>query len=295
MNRKIQNALFPTPPDERDIKFSAIHTPINLNEIAGKNFDVFKPTIKDQGNTLKCTAYSSSYLLEAHEGDKISEDYIWKNVCRELNDKDPQGTDLRTIAKVVQKYGAIYKKDEPEWVKTASEEEKNDWTKWDASLDEKAKEHAQKTYFWITQDSYPSLGDAIRAALWQYRDKNNLILTGAMWRNSWTSVSKGVIQETFIPEESTSGHAFALSGQIIIGGKPYIKNPESLGTDDGDNGYYYFPVNVLSRELAFGALMFTDMPPEKAKDMQEKGITLQDNWLIDLAKRIKFFVLEIFY
>jgi hypothetical protein len=158
--------LKPLSPDNRDLRYGAIHPAVDLKEIEGIDFDVFEPLrIKDQGPTDKCGGYGSTYMLEAHEGVEMNPDWQFAKIKQIEGDPNSWGADLRSIFKAMTKFGGL-------------EEEKaqiylngfkgividlRDYKNWAPELDDEAAAHKQQSYFFIYRDSYRDFFDALRA------------------------------------------------------------------------------------------------------------------------------------
>lgn len=108
--------------------------------------------------------------------------------------------------------------------------------------------------------------DQIRLVLWINRFEKRSILTGAMWHNSWTYTSGGIIPKLYL-DKGSFGHAFKIFGWKEIEKEPYLIAQLSNGSNVGDKGVCYFPRNVVNKEFTYGNYTFSDMPPEEAKKL----------------------------
>lgn len=138
-------------------------------------------------------------------------------------------------------------------------------------LDVLAKKHKKKSFFKIGTRGYRDTFDAIRGALWQFRDTNNAILTGAMWRSNWTYSKDGNIPKR--QGRASFGHAFVIDGQKTRDGELRLRVANSAGVDVGDQGFYYFSREQVNKYFTYGAYMFVDMPPELAGKLNEKALS----------------------
>ena len=266
-----------TQPDGRDLKFGAVHPPINLNEIAGKDFDVFNYNeVLNQGTNDKCTGYGMAKILEAHEKVKLSPDFLFAKGKEMEGNPESWGLQLRTIFKVATKIGALERQDIP---KDLDVEKVRDGVWWP---DEKAFKHRQQSYFFIEQDGYPSLFWAIAGALWQYRDKQNTAGAGCLWEPDWLNNAR--IQA--FGNTGGFGHFFAVVGLKHFDDKPYLKILNSGGDGVGDKGYFYMSEEVVNNKFDYGVGMLIDLPPEKAKFYAANKIRITDNWIVVFWKSI---------
>jgi len=263
--------------DTRDLKFGAVHPPINLNEIV--DFDVFQyDEVLDQGTNDKCTGYGMAKILEAHERVKLSPDFLFAKGKELEGNPESWGLQLRTIFKVATKVGALEKQDVPSDI---NPETARDGKLWPA---DKASKHRQQSYFFIEQDGYPSLFWAIVGALWQYKDKQNVAGAGCLWEQDWLNLAK-----ISTMGNTGFGHFFAAVGLKHFDNKPYLKILNSGGDKVGDKGYFYLTEEVVNNKFDYGVGMLIDIPPEKAKFYAQNNIRLTDNWIVVFLKTIKSF------
>ena|SRR3990167_8408633 len=138
------------------------------------------------------------------------------------------------------------------------------WGNWPKNLDESAKKHLKQSYFSI-YGPYDTF-DNIRATLWANRNEKRSVLTGCEWKSIWINAAGGIIPKFYL-EKNGVGHAFKIFGWKEIAGESYLIAQLSNGMGVGDKGIFYFPRNVINKELSFGIYTFSDMPTEKAKQM----------------------------
>ena|SRR3990167_1533651 len=269
-NKPIGGGLELTIPDVRNFDFGSIlGETVNLREIAGVDFIVGEHPIIDQGQSDYCSAYATALAGMFHEEVELSAEWTFSKIKQLIGDPNGFGAPLGTAMKAGQVYGFLEKKRAP-----LSREKNGDiirnWGNWDSVLDSYAREHKQQSYFEVKQGGYIDLFDSLRASLFQQKDKRTAIITGALWRNEWTESKHGIIPKEY--GSSGYGHAFTLVGQKIFNGVPYIVAQLSNGTEIGDNGRFYFPREVVNKELKYGAFMFVDMQKEEAKYYSEKKL-----------------------
>jgi hypothetical protein len=255
--------LKPLSPDERDLKFGAVHPPVDLTKIAGIDFDVWTPERIKIQNDDDCTGFGMSYILGAHEDVEI--DGQWQFALNKfLEGNLDWGSDVRTAFKAAKDFGGIEQEKADIYRNNGFPLDLRDYKNWPPEFFEWSKRHKQKTFFFIEKDSYKDLFDALRAALWEYRDQKHLIGTGALWRPDWTH-SK-IINRA---DGNGFGHFFAILGVKHFNGKPYIKAVNSAGPRAGEKGYHYFSREIVNKEFRFGSAMLVDMDTETAKTLNK--------------------------
>lgn len=156
-----------------------------------------------------------------------------------------------------------------------------DWRNWDNldSLDKLAAIHKKETFFAVS-GKYDTF-DNIRVALWQHRQKKSTIVTGTLFRNEWFSSKSGIIPMGYGSDGVP--HAFKIFGQKVIDGKLYLVAQLSQGVEYGDNGLFYFPREVVNKEIGkYGIFMFKDISREEA----EKILKGNKSWLWSLITKI---------
>lgn len=269
--------------DTRDLKLGALYKQINIEEVPNLNFNVAAPMkIKDQGDTDYCSAYAVTSVSEDQEGVELLPEYQFFKTKQLMGD-DEWGADLRTACKVPVKFGSLPLKGYEDKKGLTREEILNPKT-WPTFCDFAASVYKKEVYLAIT--GRYDLFDNIRTTLWQFKDEHRSIVVGAEWHSQWTEAKKGMIDT----EHYTGGfgHAFKIFGQAIFDGVPYLTAELSNGTEIGDGGIFFFPREVVNKEIApYGAYMFKDISPERAKFYQEYGIRMDDSIFTKLFKMIR--------
>ena len=271
-NKKYNFGLLPTPDDYRDFSLAGIFGAVDVRQVPMADFIVAKPkVIKDQGRTDMCTAFGLSVVVEAQESAVLSPDWAFAQIKKLRGEWTQWGADLRSACKVAKKIGLIKHDDSPLWYTTTGRDFVANWKNWDKfpELKDKAAKHKKESFFKV--DGPNDRFDNIRVALWQHRDEKRVIYTGCTWRNGWMRASGGIIP--VMRRTGGYGHAFAVIGQKVIKGIPYLIVQNSYGPNVGDNGLFYFPRKTVNREFKFRSYMFKDMPIEIAKDLNEKALT----------------------
>lgn len=285
------NGLLPLKRDDRDFNLAGVFGSIKIEGVPNEDFSVcnIPPLIKDQGESDLCTAYATTSASEDQEGIVLSPEFQFYATKVLLGgNKEEWGADLRDACKSLVKIGSIpsllYKN-----VIGQSRDFILDSKNWDSKVLEYASLHKKRTYFSV-QGNYDTF-DNIRCALWQHKDDNTSIVTGALWRNAWTYAPNGIIPSTY--ETDGFGHAFKLFGQKIINGEPYLIAQLSNGENIGDKGFFYFPRDVVNKEIGgYGLFMFKDISREEAERYLNSTYTKQTPFymviitnIIDIIKK----------
>jgi len=257
----IKRGLRDLKPDKRDFSYNKAFGAIA--KLPTTDFMVATPIeIKNQYETDLCTSFSACLLSEFQENVKLSPEYQFAKTKELEGNYMKWGADLRTTMKSLVKFGSL-EYDRAKY--NLDNKDRNfvaNWKNWDIFDDLMALAHKKRSYFKIDESGYNDLFDALRGALWQNKEWKRGILTGAMWKTSWTGAIGGIIPHNY--GNGGFGHAFVLAGQRIIENIPYLVAVLSNGTEIGHNGYFYFPREVVNKELTFGNFMVTDMTPEDA-------------------------------
>lgn len=301
MNELHIGGLRESAPENIDRRFplGAITPVINLADIAGIDFTVCEGhSVIDQRADDDCTGCAVATALEAHEGFPISEHWQFMKTKLKEGTVDTFGASLEDALWVPCNPGGLKKTDEPQDMLQASRKTYADWGNW-PDLDDRAIPQAQGSYFWINKESYPSIFDAVRANLYQYKDKKNKVVTGTFWRNSFTlgqdsQPIRGIISTELLDNDPAYPHAFVFEGQKYINGKPYLIAHLSNGEGFGDKGHFYFPAEVVNKEFKFGFAMLNDMPANVAKKVVASNSSVSWNLKIAFMWRTLYRINEIF-
>lgn len=282
---EIPKGLKPLADDKRDFKFGNIFGAVELPQ---EDFLVSIPIkIKDQGDSDMCTAYAVTAVSEDQEGVYLNPLWQFAKIKQLEGDYMTWGADLRQACKSVVKFGSI----EGDGVNVVgNRDEIANWRNWSPSLDIKAKRHAKESYFKITKLGYKDLFDAIRGALWKFKDDKRSIATGMIWRIGWSGTDRGIIKEDGV---RLYGHAFKFFGQKKIDGEWYLVTQLSNGTSIGDKGIFYFSREIVNKNAVFGNFMFVDIPVDIVKYLDKNNLTIDDVLLVKWQMKFRMFIRKI--
>lgn len=282
---KIQGfGLQPRKEDKRDLSLGSMFGVPKLTDVPNTDFIVSYPKyFKNQLDTDFCTAAASTAASEDQEDIELSFEFQFAIMCMLRGKFDEWGCDLRTAMKSFTKVGSIPREKAPFSVETHPRDFLANWENWPEELFRLAQVHKKETFFDV--DGPYDMFDNIRSALWKHREEERTIVTGCIWRESWTADSDGVIVDTNLGEQGY-GHAFKIFGQKVINGEIHLMAQLSNG-NVGDKGIYYFPRGVVNKEFTpFGAYMFKDVLRSQAEWYQKYNISFNDSIFVQLFKLI---------
>ncbi len=282
-------------PDVRDISHSKICGSIKASELPSDDMFVSEPLeIKNQDINYPsdfCASYGAAEVAEDHEDIALVPEYSFAQAKKLLaikeagSDEVPDdiarkvisefGLQLRDICMAGVNVGFLEREHDPFQCDTEERPARNfiaDWRKWPAELDMFAAEHRQNSF--LAVDGPHDTFDNFRMALFQNINKRQSILTGALWRRSWSAAPGGFVDtDTYSPAEPGEGHAFKVFGQMNAKGKLWLVAQLSDGPAFGDKGLLYFSREVVNNEFGeFGAFVFNDLPKETARYYAQNGI-----------------------
>jgi len=253
MQNKINKyGLRPLKKDIRDFKLSGVFARFDLSKLPDE-FVVGQSEILDQQETDYCTAFSTCAASAIQENKTLNPYWSFAVSKKISGDVDAWGQDLRTAIRVHTEYGAI------ENMINLGRDIVNY-----PILYKEAEGHKKQSYFSV--DGPYDHFDNCRVALYQNQDKKRFIITGCLWRTSWTGADKGIIPEQY--EKNGFGHAFVFAGWVKFGDKTYLKAQLSNGQDIGLNGNFFFSREIVNKEFKFGSFLFVDLDPENIKKQQ---------------------------
>lgn len=292
--------LQPLPQKElgarRDFDHAQVFGAAKLVDLP-EEYLVGKPlTIKDQGYLDFCAAYASTEVSEFQEAVELNPHFAFM-VAKYLQGPDAWrtwGIDLRAMCEAHVKVGCIEEGQFP-FINDDRRFDRDflaDWRNW--PLEEMkllAADHKKESY-WDADTGGYSRFDNLRSTMYVARLEERSILTGTLWRKSWSAAKDGVIPETGWENEKGEGHAIEILGWVkktLTGVElpaPHAVVVNSWGTDVGDHGLFYFPASVIDKEFSFGSFTFRDLPKDKAIQHLDFGILATDGLLVKLWKTI---------
>ena len=260
MNYINKTGLLETKPDGRDFKLGKIIKWIDLKDLP-ENFELEPISIKNQGDTDFCTAFATCGMSEIQE--EVELNPYWSFAAGKEISGNPEkwGQDIRTALKAhLEPYGAVEEKEIDYWRKNDFKGETNILRyieNYPKEMLEKAKEHRKQSFFKV--EGYPrewTPSDAIRSAMYLFRDKKRAVGIGVKWNYK--------LSDTFITEPSDDGFGHMM---YIRGWKKHmfiVQN--SYGKEAGENGTHYFSEEVINKTVKkYGAYLFVDEDPEEMK------------------------------
>jgi hypothetical protein len=310
--------LLPLPPDARDFSHSRVFGTPSLEQLPEGDFFVSEPLeIKDQDinyPTDYCASYAATAVSEDQELVACVPEYTFAkakqvmvdDLSKEMEATPPEsdildminswGLDLRVICRAACDYGFLEREYDPFHCNTKDRPERSviaDYRQWPADLDMLAFEHRKNSFFSV--DGPYDTFDNFRATLYQNRAESRSIITGALWRASWSRAQGGFIDEsTYDANEPGSGHAFKIFGQMKANGKLWLVAQMSSGPDHDDKGICYFSREVVNREFRYGAFTFKDMSKDKAATHNELNLKFNASLIEKAAKLVWYFIKNLF-
>ena len=230
--------------------------------------------IKNQGPYNFCFAFAKDAVVEDEVGIELDPLYSVATACELIGEVEVNGMSLDDICKQETQVGAIEAGIAPYKVEEGRDAAfLANWLNYPDSFKPLAWEHQRPAAVRVDTGPHDTF-DNIRAAMYQNIDEHRSVLTGVMWRDSWTNAPKGFIPANYDPTEPGDGHAIKIFGQMNINGVLYLVCQNSWGTDVGDGGLFYFPREVVNAEFTFGAFSFKNIPPAKAQFHSDNNIPL---------------------
>lgn len=223
--------------------------------------------IQDQGGLPFCFAHAICSASEEQEGVKLSEETQAVFSYELLGGINPQGCDLRNACKSAVKTGSCEKSKVtlPSPKTLAVLGDKKSYNEFELA---QAYTHKKKTYLAVTGPY--DLFDNIRNIIWQRRNDRVIVITGCNFPQWLFYENNGVVPNVTL--SSGTGHAFVVRGWKMINNVLHLVVQLSNGSRVGDNGYLYFPREVVNREFAFGNYILIDLDPNEAKQASWSSI-----------------------
>lgn len=289
-----KHALLPTTPDPRDFSRHKIFGSIALANLSTEDFLV-EPPLEIMNQDINypsdfCSAYALTAVSEDQDGLEEVPEYTFAKAKQVLIQNQgitddahklliiqAFGLQLRDICNGGVKYGFLEREHDPFACNTVDRPPRDflaDYRNWPAELDALAWEHAKNSY--VSCDGPYDTFDNFRTALFANRANRQSIITGALWRRSWSTAPGGVISDaTYNVNETGSGHAFKICGQATTEAGLCLVAQLSDGVDFGDHGLFYFTRSVVNREFGpYGGFHFSNVPKAAAQISNDYNFTL---------------------
>ena len=273
MNEPILNrgigGLIPPKKSDRAYSFGAILKYASLSELPESYLIDENPIIHDQKDTDYCTAFMVVAMRQFQEGVKLSPEFQFAQTKKIMGSWQEWGADPKNASKAAI-LGLLEYAESPFTLEAKGRDFCANWENWPETYTELAKKHLTQAYFWIGESGGMEMFDAIRSALWRFKDEKRAVGVGALWRTSW--VSKVSKDHPFIPtryENDGTPHAFTVIGWE----NDFLVLQLSSGTQYGKNGIVYMPREVANKELIF-SMMFSDIP----KGMDKEDVLYLSSW-----------------
>jgi len=272
-----KKGLRPLPEDKRDFIHHEVFGSMDTSVLPLYYRTTNEIFIKDQKNTDFCVACAVSGVSEDQEGVRLSFEFQFAKIKEILGHWKDWGADLRVGCKSAVKFGSLQERDSEIDLKTFGRDFCANWNNWNVRYDLLAKPHKKKSFFKVKEHTGKDLYDSLKIALWQNRHYRRSIVSGVLWRDSWTS------SET-IPtgyENEGTPHAFKIMGWDKRGLICQLSNGKNIG----DTGLFYMPRMVANKELKYGNFMFVDIDPDVAKELHRYNKIIA--YLIAYIKKLK--------
>jgi len=284
----IRGGLNSLPEDLNDFSHEVVFGSASITELPTGDFFVSEPLgIKDQKNTDFCAGYAGAAVKEDQEAVLLNPEYTWVQAKKILGEKTNNsdvwmewGIDLRSLCIAAVNKGFIEQDMYPfEYRTDVDRDFIANPVNWSTDLDMFAADHRAGSFFKV--DGPYDMYDNMRSVLYKNRAEARSILTGTLWRKSWTSAKDGIISRLGWQEERGEGHALKIFGQVWLDDidKPgertlYLAAQLSNSAAIGDAGVFYFPKEVINSEFTYGAYTFKDLPKEEAAILNENGLRI---------------------
>ncbi len=278
--KKIYGGLLPTNKSKMKFSFGATFGYPDPKTLPDE-YDVGAPLeIKNQGNLFICVAEALTAVSEYQEGVKLEPAYTIKLISEIEGDTNwvYRGTSLHNGAKASLK-GFLARQDSLYSVENNEVDTYALPSNWPATYDDLAAIHAKQAWFWIGVSGKLKMFDAIRCAMWQFKDEHRAVLTGIVWNDEWTD-------EVYIEKEGTpaGGHAICIKGWV----GDWLKVQNSIGESVGEGGIQYLHKNIANKCLNFKAIVFKDLPENLTEEqIKEKSKYYRANIFKKLLLTIK--------
>ena len=262
--------LKPKTEDKRDFKVTQLGgflTP-DIFDLP-KKYLIGEPELKNQLNTLFCTLFSMSSILEPKEEAVLSPEFWAKEATKAYGENWPnEGLEQRQACKLALKGALEANKVVYPLAQYGAEFVANP-VNYKAEQDRYALEHAQSAYFEIKPLGELDLFDSIRYTLWKFRDEKRGAVAGMLWDMEW-------IRPEIIDTEGRAGGGHQVA---IIGWQDdYLIIQNSYGTSAGKNGRHLFSRDIVNKRFNLGLSIFKDCSPEEIERLKKENAPKKVSW-----------------
>jgi hypothetical protein len=273
---RITEGLQKTPRDEKDFPFGAVFGHAALKDLP-LEYRVADPiVIKDQGQTDMCTAYALTAVSEDQEGIALDPFFTFGQTKKITGETDAWGADLRSACKAGVVGFLPVQPGKMDTITLPPTQELRDAAAASQDVTEEeraiARRYAKRSFFSVSGPYDPF--DNMRSAMWVARAERRSIFTGCDWRETWTDMPEGVVDE--LGTSPSFGHAVKVFGwESEPAADDRLLLQLSNGTDIGKGGIFSLRRDVVNQAFSYGAFTFMDMPREDAEaalQRSRKGI-----------------------
>lgn len=206
-----------------------------------------------------CTAFATSELQNAIWGIPVDPYYQMAKIKQISGNVSQYGASLRDAVQSVVKYGSIPLKNAPySYPGIKDRDFLANYKNYPTGFDTIALQEKDLSFFSI--DGPHDTFDNIRSTLWQHIQERRAVSFGLFWHDEWTETIGGIVQDQMPMSANGGGHNMAIIGQKTINNELYLIFQQTWGSNAGDNGFYYFPreiVDACFRE-GYGAFTFSN-------------------------------------
>lgn len=275
----------PWKPDPRDTRFTKVAFGAPALPTFPKTLARHRRPVKNQGNSLSCTAQASTLASEYQEGVSLSAEFQWKETCRQLGTYVPDGADYRTALAVHCKVGALQQEKSPFRFPIDDSQTIGNWSNWPDYPREEIEQYRKASYVQI-----PRVGDnfdSVRSALLRGKEQNQIVIACTRWFREW---SVPVIPSADLYTGFVGYHCHTWIDFDTIDGVEYLVGQNSWGRSVGDEGFQYWPRDTVNKELSqwgCAALVFVDLTAEQiANARKETPLGILQRAIIELWWRL---------
>lgn len=197
-------------------------------------------SIKDQGYTSYCTAFSTTAASEYQEGIELSEEYTTAKIGEVAGAPIIDGAQPTDALTSGIDYGYLPKEQSPLSFERDGWTFPADWRNFPPILDGQSIMHRKDSYYKVS----PTY-DKIKEAIFQAREDKGVVVAMGFWYSNFNEVgTSGIVT---IPVSSPiTRHAYLYTGWKVINGTEYLVAQLSQGKGYGDGGLLYFSREVIN-------------------------------------------------